>query len=366
MPSVNEAILDAQISHQIGLGRYSVGVIQRIIKLLSKVEADLVGQILKFDPNEVSGAWSQKRLEKLLAAIRTINKEAYQAISRELTSEMKAFGSYEAEFQSRTLVKLLPVQFDIVTPSSAQVYAATMARPFQGMLLKEVFDGLEPAAFARVRNAVRMGFVEGETTDQIIRRIRGRRANNYADGLTEISRKDAEKVVRTAVAHTAAVAREETYEQNANLVKGIRWTSTLDGRTTQTCIVRDGLEYTTAGKPVGHSVPWNGGPGRIHWQCRSTSVPVTKSWRELGFDVDELPPSTRASMDGQVPGKTTYFDFLKSKPAAFQDSVLGKTKGALLRRGELPVEKFFDRSGKAYTLDELRTREARAWEKAGL
>jgi hypothetical protein len=62
----------------------------------------------------------------------------------------------------------------------------------------------------------------------------------------------------------------------------------------------------------------------------------------------------------------TYGDWLRRQSAAVQDDVLGKSKGVLFRRGELPIDRFTDKSGAEYTLDELKRREAEAWEKAGL
>jgi hypothetical protein len=41
-------------------------VIKQTIDLLNQTDADLVSQIWKFDPNEVSGACSKKRREKML------------------------------------------------------------------------------------------------------------------------------------------------------------------------------------------------------------------------------------------------------------------------------------------------------------
>ena len=71
-------------------------------------------------------------------------------------------------------------------------------------------------------------------------------------------------------------------------------------------------------------------------------------------------------MDGQVAGDITYGQWLKSKPAAFQDEVLGAERGKLFRSGGLTVDRFTDSKGKVYTLDELRKRDADAFEKAGL
>jgi len=95
-------------------------------------------------------------------------------------------------------------------------------------------------------------------------------------------------------------------------------------------------------------------------------VPVVKSWRALGIPADEADEGTRASMDGQVPESVTYQDWLKGKPAAFQDDVLGPTKGKLFRDGGLALDRFVDRKGHELTLQELRQKEAAAFKKAGL
>lgn len=71
-------------------------------------------------------------------------------------------------------------------------------------------------------------------------------------------------------------------------------------------------------------------------------------------------------MDGQVPAETTYADWLKSQSAARQDEVLGPTRGRLLRQGDLPMDRMYDHKGRFLTLDQLRARDAAAFEKAGL
>jgi hypothetical protein len=149
-------------------------------------------------------------------------------------------------------------------------------------------------------------------------------------------------VVRTAISHTAAFTRERFYEANAKLVASVQWVSTLDNRTSPMCRLRDGLQYTQdTHKPIGHSVPWGAGPGALHWCCRSTSTVVTKSWKRLtGVDIEEFSPSTRASMDGQVPEETTYAEWLGKQSASRQDEILGPTRGALLRKGGLELGRF--------------------------
>lgn len=350
--SVNDDLLDRIIAHQIWTQRYSTATVRKIIALLNRVDSRIVERLAKQSLTDLG----RERQEKLLEAIRTIVAGAYAEAAKGLTTELAGFAAYEAEFQGRLLANTLPPQLDTVRPGASQIVAATKARPFQGRLLREWGRDLEDGAFKRVRDTIRMGIVEGRTTDQIIRDIRGTKARKFEDGILQRNRREMESVVRTAVNHTANVSREEVYKANADIIKGVRWVATLDSRTTTVCASRDGKVY-----------PVDSGPRPpAHFGCRSATVPVTKSWRELGFDIDELPAGTRASINGQVPATTTYNEWLRKQPVDVQEEVLGVTKAQLFRRGDLPIDRFVDRAGAEYTLDELRRRDAAAFQRAGL
>ena len=56
---------------------------------------------------------------------------------------------------------------------------------------------------------------------------------------------------------------------------------------------------------------------------------------------------------GTVPDKLTYDEWLRDQPAAFQDDVLGPSRGKLFRQGA-KLDKFVDNSGKTLTLEQLR------------
>lgn len=353
MATANENLLDATVRHEIGLRRYSNRTIREVISLLNRIDNRIVRELA--DRQIGDSSFTQRRLELLLDAVRTIMVEGYKAATGRFDDELKALAGYEIEWQMDLLGRVPPLKLDIVTPGLSQVYAAVHSKPFQGRIMREWYGDLEASAFKRVRDEIRMGYVEGRTNDQIIRSIRGTRTNQYRDGILEINRRGAETMVRTALNHTANTARAETYKQNANVIKGIQWVSTLDLRTSAVCRARDGKVY-----------PVDSGPRPpAHPNCRSTTVPVLKSWKELGINLKEAPTGTRASMDGQVPEDLTYSDWLRKQPKDVQDDVLGKTKAELYRKGDLNLDRFVDASGEEYTLDELRKRERKAWEKAG-
>lgn len=345
--NLNDKILDAEVSHQIGLIRYGNNIVNRIIALLKRTDADLYAKLITELEKLPSNA-SIDRIDVQLKAVRNINEKAYQSVAKELDVSLSDLTAYETNYQLNLFGEVVPAVIDFEKPDPRQVYAAAMARPFQGRLLSEWTKGLEADAAAKIRDAVRIGFVEGETISQITRRIRGTRALNYADGVIAINRRNAEAVVRTAISHTANFARQSFYDENESLIKGYRYTATLDGRTTELCASRDGNIYPVD-KPK-PAIP-------AHFNCRSSYTVVLKSWRELGIDEDEISPSTRASMDGQVPETLTYQEWLRRKPAAFQNEVLGVTKGKLFREG-MTLDRFVNERGKVYTLKELEQRDS--------
>jgi hypothetical protein len=366
MATVNEQIQDATLTHQVQLQYYGNGVINRILKLLASADADIVAQLNAALERMPQSQFNIERLDALLGSVREVNANIYQQITAEVDSEMRGLVEYEAGYQQDMFKNVLPVQISFNRINVEQAYTAALSRPFQGRLLSEWMKSLETDQAIKIRDAVRMGYVENQTTDQIVRRIRGTRALNYRDGVLEISRNNARTVVRTAISHMSAFTRDKMYEDNDELVKSIGWHATLDGRTTETCIVRDRKQYTpVTHKPIGHNLSWLGGPGRAHFNCRSVGIPVLKSWRELGLNIDDAPETTRASMDGQVPAELSYAEWLKKRSAAFQDEVLGVTKGKLFREG-MPVDRFVNNEGKTYTIAELRKRDAEYFERAGV
>jgi SPP1 gp7 family putative phage head morphogenesis protein len=368
--TVNEALQDAETSHQVDLQRYSNGVVRRMSALLARTDSDLFAQLTLALNNLPPGSFTVERLDAMLGSVRQLNLQAYLQLERELTAELREFAAYESGFQLRLFEAIIPAQIQVhvaIAPVAAeQVFAAAYAQPFRGRLLREWASSLGADKAQRIRDTLRIGFVEQQTIQQMVQRVRGTRAKGYSDGIIEVDRRNAEAVVRTAISHTAAVAREQFYKTN-DLVKAVQWVSTLDSRTSEICRIRDGLQYTPeTHKPIGHQVPWLAGPGRAHWQCRSSSVPITKSWKELGVDIEEFSPSTRASMDGQVPADQTFGLWLKKQSAARQDDILGSTRGKLMRDGGLELDRFYNERGRYLSLQEMAERDAAAFKSAGL
>ncbi|MDU2488377.1 MAG: hypothetical protein E7D17_12350 [Citrobacter freundii] len=364
--SVNDRLQDETIAHGLYVTRYGNGVARRMVALLSKMDNDLAARLLVLLDGKRADTYSARRLASLLAGVRDLNQQAYEPVNDALARELRRYVEYEAGYQLDLFSSIIPKQILTHVPLQSiapeQVYAAAVAQPFQGRLLKEWGQKLEADRLDKITNAVRSGFLQGETVEQIVRRVAGTPNLNREDGVIHASRRDLAVVTRTAVNHMAATARQEFAQTNSDIVKAKQWSSTLDTHTSQWCIIRDRKLYTLDGKPLGHVVPYLRGPGKIHFCCRSCEILITKSWEEMQIASGELSNATRASMDGQVPAHTSYAEWLVRQPYARQEQVLGVTRVRMLRDGKITVPEMFNDAGEFLTLDELRRVDASAFE----
>lgn len=355
---LNDLIADEFVAHGIDLLRYEAGARKRIQALLSDLEKELVAEIAKVDPTGVREGYRAKRLAKLLEQVRETIRSGYRSLSKELVGDLKDLAGIEASFVANTINGQAGVAIATSTIAPAQLTAIAGDVLVQGAPVADWWSRQAGDVLEKFTDQMRVGIAAGETSSDLIRRVRGGRKNGeLVRGFMEVSRRNADSLVRSATQAVAEAAKETVYEANADIMAAVVWTSTLDSRTTVMCAVRDGKRYTVKDhKPIGHSLPWDSGPGNLHWGCRSTSRPETKSWRDLGLDIDDLPPGTRASMDGQVAADLTFENWLSKQSTARQDAVLGNGRADLWRDGKITFRDLLDQNGRELSLEELRRR----------
>ncbi len=324
---------DRAVVHRVWLGRYSNWLLRRVVAQLARVDADVVAKVAS------SRGTTQAAQATLLAGLRAVQEAGWALIAERVTEGLEGLAGVENDFQ-RQLLAMAMGQLGIDLGGEAvalvNVIAAVKARPFQGKLLREWLKDAEDASVRRVREAIRQGFAESETIDQMVRRLRGTQKAGYKDGILDISRRGAEALVRTAVTHTANVAAHENYRAAGSVVEGVEWVSTLDGRTTLICAGRDGKVF-----------PLESGPRPpAHIACRSTTIP---------------------RLAGMTPFKrTTYQDWIAGLPAKTQQEILGPSRYALFAKGGVRLDKFVDNYGHTLNLDQLRRKDADAFALAGI
>ncbi len=206
--------------------------------------------------------------------------------------------------------------------------------PMLGQLVERVWAKNLEGLRSRVERDVGQALARGATNDEIVRMLRGTRAQSYTDGVLGNWRAHSIRTfVRTVGTHVSTQAREGTYA--ALGAEWVQFEATLDLRTTPECFDLDDTVW-----PIGE-----GPRPPIHPGCRSTIIPA---WSEEGITA-----GTRASMDGPIKrvSAKTWFGTLS---AADQDQLVGAVRGKALRAGTLTWPQLFGPGLQRLTLAQLR------------
>lgn len=352
--SGDELFHDSLVRRQIYLQMFSDGLNADIAKLLDATEADLHAVLIRrlavlerqgIDPGPATTA----RLKVLEQSIKALRDPAIQA-SQDLWNEQLArVAQSEAAFINDAFNSAHSVTLDLVLPTAVQLAALVSKTPFMGKLMRDWAKKLAKDDLDRIMAQIRIGLAAGETAEQIARRVVGSAALSGADGVVEITRNNARAITRTAVNTMSNEARKAVFTNNTDVFEEEVYVATLDSRTTPICRSLDGNRY-----PIGEG-PY---PPQ-HWGCRSVRVAL------IGSKLIGKRPAV-GDETSSVDANTSYGDFLKRQSAAFQDEVLGPTRGKLFRDGGLTLDKFVNQQGKYYTIDQLETLEPSAFKRAGV
>lgn len=281
-------------------------------------------------------------------------KEMYTAASERAT---KAYSATSLELSEMVVSKTasliedaIPFKFSMRTPTPDQVLVAVMKQPMteQGWFVANSMAQWGEGAARNIAKTISDGYLVGMTAQEVTDRIIGQSAFRFRDGAIETQTISLTRIVRTALQHTEGVARTLLYESNEDVIKNIQWVATLDANTCMKCAMYDGQVFD-----IGKAME-----PPLHWNCRCTTVPVLKSWEELGakFDPGDMSEETRASMDGQVSAKITYAEWIKQKEAdepGFARGPMGPAKYELFKAGKWNPGTF-DPKDNAYSVAQIK------------
>jgi SPP1 gp7 family putative phage head morphogenesis protein len=173
----------------------------------------------------------------------------------------------------------------LITPLAGDAYDAMVTE-----LVRGVAEGASPRTSAR----------------RMLRNLQGQ----HAFGLNT-----AMVIARTETLDAHRAGAQQIRTANADVLAGWQWISALDTRTCPSCFGMHGTVHPTEEfGPIDHQ------------QGRCSSLPLTKSWAELGFDIDE-PPSL-------VPDADKVFNAMSD---ANQLKVMGPARLELLKSGDVTL-----------------------------
>ena len=297
---------------------------------IRRIETRLRAELLKTQTIR-----SRNALRAKLRSVEQIVFILLNEFNGQFIDQMSLFAVAEAEFANKTITRF-DNSFDAPSPALSRLRTAATSRPFNNRFLRDELKDLSRGQAKLIRDSVSMAWFEGKTTPEMIQEIIGTKSLGFKDGLLNVTRNKAERMVRTATTHIAATAKEQLYKENSDIISHYEWISTLDARTSSICQGLSGRIFEV-------------GKGKLppaHPNCRSTTAPILIS---------------EGRKEGQFP---TYNEWLGNQSEEFQIEALGPTKAKLFRDGGLSVDKFTDRKDAPLTLDQLKAKNPTAWKKA--
>lgn len=369
-----QAIVTAMSQHASWLYRASTASANRLNAEIDKLAADLAAmlgdQLDALSHAELqafaAGKYTTSRLKQLRAEIEAWAQALNEAVMAEWLATAPDLAGYEADYALGVMNQALE-DLPAVSITATAIYKAAMAQPVLGELVDSLLSGISEGTKTRVYARIRQGVAAGETNRDIVRALRGTPALNFKDGLLEVTRRDAETVVRTARNHIGNVAYDEIYRELG--VAYVMDCATLDGRTSKFCASIDGRK---------HKVGTNHPRPPYHPRCRTVQVPVIAEglmgnrpyvramkvqgrdgkWKYRSIGNMTKAQRERAGLQvGQVKATTTYTSWFANQSAAYQREWLGPSRYELYKTGKYPLDRFVDPTGREYSLEELRARD---------
>jgi SPP1 gp7 family putative phage head morphogenesis protein len=347
--SVNDEIYDRLVDNAAMSRLYENEVNVEVDRIVRRHAARL-GKIAK--GKDFTNAKQVRVLTKpeLLAEVKRFNKE----LAANVDGHMKDFGSEQLDFHTNNIDKALGEVFKVRRPRTNEALDKLVGINIEGdYTLSEQIARISSGEMKRIDNIINNGVSKGLTNNEMIEKI----VNS-----TKLTKSQANALVRTSLTRSATMAQVKVMESNEALIKGYKFTAVLDSRTSQICSSRDGNEYPLDDKS--HLPP-------LHWRCRSTITPITKSYSELMDTKSDrvrkkvlkaLPERELKKLDGRSPDKEGYGQWLKrqSQEVKLRHFDGDEERLRLFEHGSIRLKQFFGSKGKKVNIATLRRLDNRA------
>ena len=329
--SDNIDLANRKIDNQAMARRFERELQRRVTAIIDK-HLDRLGAIVRRGGTQ----------REIARALRAETRAFSVRVLREIEPDLRRYASTQGKFESDSLRRQVGRIYRIRDASLTQLRGLVDTTPLRdSRVLRQHFVNIGIAERMRVESEVRRGRLERLTAAQIATRI--------ASGPTaKVTRLQARSIVRTAVTQIATNASRMAYEANSDILRGYQYVATLDSRTTPICARNDGRIFAL-------DADYQPRPP-LHWNCRSTTVPVLKRFSEVSEGVIRRLPTDaqRASINGPVSGRQNYGEWLAKQPFEIQlRHLMDPARVRLFRQGNLRLTQFSDVDGELLSIERL-------------
>jgi SPP1 gp7 family putative phage head morphogenesis protein len=341
-PDLDLYFLARNVRWRYQLDQYEDAALKELLGYYDGARKTLERRIESFAPDMKKGRFTRDRVEALLDEVYAVSGTIRKKIGEDVSTIAAAAGeaSFKEHSDSLSLGGML-TPFNAVAVGAEQIKALLVKTPIGGRNLQGWIDKtFDDATRAGIKAEVAQGMILGEGYPALVKRL--------STGF-DIARREAITIARTYVQNVNVSAQEAGYKANKNIVKAVEWSSVLEpgyaktGRgTCLRCAALDGRKWKIDEEHP--QIP-------LHPRCRCVLLPVTKTWKELGVDLDELEDVERAATivdDKNIDAggrrtirevgfhKGTYSTWFEGQSPRFQKNVLGRDATTSFRQARLP------------------------------
>ncbi|MHA2068603.1 MAG: phage minor head protein, partial [Candidatus Thorarchaeota archaeon] len=378
MADINTGMRDWLLRNQHFVHRYENGTIQELVRPYNKAKVTIVRRLAELDLAPAPGRtqftkqWRIQRLQNILGEVnKTLELAALEGVES-LATRVNDLAFIHADALYDEMAGRMNTVGIAMNQLPLEQVLHIAEKPMLGEILlrDDITDRLlwgNQQAVQQIRNQLTQGIMLGDDMGKISRRLVGV-GEAFGGEVGKKIQNRAKIIARTEVQRVSNAVTKNFYDANQDVIKGVMYTATLDRRTCLQCSPLDGRVYYYSGAVRGvraamgieYSVVLEqfSETGDLapalpqHPLCRCTYAPVTKSWKELGLDIKDAPPGTRASLTGQIPSTVTYGQWLTTQPEAFQLEVLGPTRFKMWKEGKIRFTEMA-RDGRIVSVEDL-------------
>lgn len=372
MPS--ETLYDLLYTYHVQLQGVANDLAKKLDKIIGSTDTAVLNAVLaslsKIDPDIQR---EMSRLEKLISTLSGIRAKSFEDAKRTTAAECESLVDIACDREkamSQLYAKAGKFNRSLTAKQKQKILDY---QPVDGQSISQWFSALQAADLQRLTQAVQSAAMDRLSLSDIAKKIRGTKENDYTDGILNTSRSSAQTIARTVINGVSNHARLEMMLANADVIDGIKFLATLDGKTCPFCAVYDGKIWTKKEYDEIRRPP-------LHRGCRCTVIPYIDVGEELqnrpaaNADFDklaenaynenarengwkrrwgDLSQSTRlkyyyqAQKDlektgtpayRQVSNDTTFKVYFDKQPEAFKHSWLGEKRYRLFLNNQLTLD----------------------------
>ena len=374
-------LTDYSIITAVNLERYSQGLQQKVVAILSQAQKEILAEVLSKDPTATKLRVTRKlRATKLSSQIDYILKKSYKSISDTVVKELSIVAALEAKSLIGLLNNLISINLFQANLTDEYLKSIVENTLIQGGTIREWFNTQAKNASQRLTrsladavyksNLMQIGKIRGDSISNLVSAVRGMTVDGKS-GPLKLSRREAETLVKTSVMQVINQTRYIMLMENEDLLKGFMIIAVLDTKTSSMCESLDHTQYDLEWNSLGGRKSKISGPPPWHWGCRSVYIPILDKFSDiverskkgettLGKRLTQkledklLEVEERASANKLVPESINYNDWLKTQPRTVQIDVLGKARQKIWEDKGLPITDLVSQKNRSITLSELK------------